>query len=239
MAFSANAHHLRLQHQLVRTEDVPKSALDFLKPAFQGKLISVYPHDDDAALYLFHLIVQKYGWDWMDQIHGQQAALHPGPSAGGAQPSPRARWPPRSTRPSPRPGTLKRAGRADRGGVLGRGRDAGVHASPAASSRTRRIRTPPSSISDLVSGEGAADAARHLLAARSTCRRREGFKPLTSYKIANAFREFITDDKLIADLRKRFEALHRPGGEQGRGEVNAGGAYARSLASLADGRPDP
>ena len=27
----------------------------------QGKLISVYPHDDDAALYLFHLIVQKYG----------------------------------------------------------------------------------------------------------------------------------------------------------------------------------
>ena len=47
---------------LVRAEDAPKSALDFLKPAFHDKLISVYPHDDDAALYLFHLIVQKYGW---------------------------------------------------------------------------------------------------------------------------------------------------------------------------------
>ena len=34
---------------------------------FAGKVISVYPADDDAALYLFHLIVQKYGWDWMDK----------------------------------------------------------------------------------------------------------------------------------------------------------------------------
>ena len=42
-----------------------------------------------------------------------------------------------------------------------------------------------------------------------------GFKPLTSYKIANAFREFITDDKLIADLRKRFEAYTGPAVNKG------------------------
>jgi ABC-type Fe3+ transport system substrate-binding protein len=42
-----------------------------------------------------------------------------------------------------------------------------------------------------------------------------GFKPLTSYKIANAFREFITDDKLIADLRSRFETYTGPAVNKG------------------------
>ena len=45
--------------------DVPKSALDFLKPQFRDKIVSVYPTDDDATLYDFYLIVQKYGWDYM------------------------------------------------------------------------------------------------------------------------------------------------------------------------------
>ncbi|CAN0440450.1 unnamed protein product, partial [Phaeothamnion confervicola] len=56
MAFAVVAIAYAYNTNMVRTEDVPKSALDFLKPAFNGKLISVYPHDDDAALYLFHLI---------------------------------------------------------------------------------------------------------------------------------------------------------------------------------------
>jgi ABC-type Fe3+ transport system substrate-binding protein len=67
MAFAVVAIAYAYNTNLVRAEDLPKSAQDFLKPAFQGKLISVYPHDDDAALYLFHLIVQKYGWSWMDR----------------------------------------------------------------------------------------------------------------------------------------------------------------------------
>jgi ABC-type Fe3+ transport system substrate-binding protein len=35
----------------VRMEDVPTSAIDFLKVYFKGKLISAYPADDDATLY--------------------------------------------------------------------------------------------------------------------------------------------------------------------------------------------
>ena len=38
----------------------------------------------------------------------------------------------------------------------------------------------------------------------------EGFQPLTSYKIANNYREFMTNDKLVADLRKRFEGYTGP-----------------------------
>jgi ABC-type Fe3+ transport system substrate-binding protein len=49
----------------VQAQDVPKSALDFLRPEFRGKIVSVYPAADDATLYNFFLIVQKYGWDYM------------------------------------------------------------------------------------------------------------------------------------------------------------------------------
>src|SRR3982075_1315286 len=44
----------------VRPEDVPKKALDFLKDQFNSRLITVYPADDDATLYLFHTIAEKY-----------------------------------------------------------------------------------------------------------------------------------------------------------------------------------
>jgi len=44
----------------------------------------------------------------------------------------------------------------------------------------------------------------------------DGFKPLTSYKIANNYREFMTDDKLIKELRKRMEGFTGP-------PVNKGG----------------
>jgi hypothetical protein len=51
---------------------VPKSALDFLKPQFKGKLISAYPADDDATLYDFYTIVRKYGWSYMDRYMARE-----------------------------------------------------------------------------------------------------------------------------------------------------------------------
>jgi ABC-type Fe3+ transport system substrate-binding protein len=41
--------------------------MDFLKPEFKGKVVTSYPNDDDITLYLYHTIVQKYGWDFMDK----------------------------------------------------------------------------------------------------------------------------------------------------------------------------
>jgi ABC-type Fe3+ transport system substrate-binding protein len=56
----------------VRTGDVPKSAADFLNPQFKGKLITAYPADDDATLYAFYTIVSRYGWSYMDKYVAQQ-----------------------------------------------------------------------------------------------------------------------------------------------------------------------
>jgi ABC-type Fe3+ transport system substrate-binding protein len=56
----------------VRPDEVPKSAPDFLKEKFKGKLISAYPADDDATLYAFYTIIEKYGWNYMDRYMAQQ-----------------------------------------------------------------------------------------------------------------------------------------------------------------------
>ena len=56
----------------VQEADVPKSALDFLKPLFRGKIVTVYPTVDDATLYNFDLIVRKYGLDYMTKYMANQ-----------------------------------------------------------------------------------------------------------------------------------------------------------------------
>ena len=59
----------------VAAAEVPKSALDFLKPLFQGQLITTDPTEDDAGLSVFNLIVEKYGWDYMDKYMAQKPAF--------------------------------------------------------------------------------------------------------------------------------------------------------------------
>jgi ABC-type Fe3+ transport system substrate-binding protein len=51
----------------VAAGDVPNAAPDFLKAQFHGKMVTPYPADDDVTLWVFHHIVQKYGWGYMDQ----------------------------------------------------------------------------------------------------------------------------------------------------------------------------
>jgi ABC-type Fe3+ transport system substrate-binding protein len=43
-----------------------RAARDFLNPAFKGRLISTYPHDDDITLYHYARLVDRYGWSFMD-----------------------------------------------------------------------------------------------------------------------------------------------------------------------------
>jgi ABC-type Fe3+ transport system substrate-binding protein len=72
VAVQINAHTYAYNPNLVKPEDVPRSALDFLNPRFKGKVVSCYPADDDATLYDFYSIVQKYGWSYMDRYMANQ-----------------------------------------------------------------------------------------------------------------------------------------------------------------------
>jgi ABC-type Fe3+ transport system substrate-binding protein len=72
VAVQVNAHTYAYNPDLVKPEDVPRSALDFLNSRFKGKVVSCYPADDDATLYAFYSIVQKYGWTYMDRYMANQ-----------------------------------------------------------------------------------------------------------------------------------------------------------------------
>jgi ABC-type Fe3+ transport system substrate-binding protein len=72
VAIQINAHAYAYNPNLVKPEDVPRSALDFLNPRFKGKVVSCYPADDDATLYVFYSLVQKYGWSYMDRYMANQ-----------------------------------------------------------------------------------------------------------------------------------------------------------------------
>jgi ABC-type Fe3+ transport system substrate-binding protein len=72
---SVNAITYAVNTQRVAAPDAPKSALDFLKPMFTGKLITTDPTDDDAALAVFNSVVQKYGWSYMDKYVAQKPAF--------------------------------------------------------------------------------------------------------------------------------------------------------------------
>jgi ABC-type Fe3+ transport system substrate-binding protein len=211
MALSASAISYAYNKSLVKPEDAPKSALDFLKPVFSGKLISVYPQDDDAALYLFYLIVQKYGWDYMTKYMANKPNFVQGhlPVARSVGEGKNAAtldatstiWP------------FKRSGQVEvvfseidetpvftlTGGIF---KDA----------------PHPNAAKLYLSWFLAKEQQSRLgnFSARLDVPPPEGFRPLSSYKIANAYREFVTDEKLIIDLRKRMEGIVGP-------VVNAGG----------------
>ena len=211
MALSANAITYAWNTRLVQPEDVPKSALDFLKPVFAGKLISVYPHDDDAALYLFHLVVQKYGWGYMDRYMANKPNFIQGhlPVS-------------RSVAEGSNAATLDATSSAwpfKRGGQ------------PIEVAFSEVDETPVFTLTGGIFKEAPhPNAARLYLSwylakeqqsrlgtfsPRTDVPPPEGFRPLTSYKIANAYREFMLDDKLIAELRKRMEGYVGPIVNQG------------------------
>lgn len=207
MAFAAAAIAYAYNTNLVRSEEVPKSAPDFLKPAFQGKLISVYPHDDDAALYLFHLIVQKYGWGWMDRYMANKPHFIQGHL-------PVARAVAEGKMAATLDATITTASELKRQGA------------PIEIAFSTEDETPVFTVTGGIFKDAPHPNAAKLFMTWSLAQEQQsrlgtfsprldvsppaGFKPLTSYKIANAFREFVTDDKLITELRKRFEAYTGP-----------------------------
>ncbi|MEM6819200.1 MAG: ABC transporter substrate-binding protein [Pseudomonadota bacterium] len=49
-------------------DEPPRDAMDYLDPALKGKIILTYPHDDDAVLYQFWHLKEKYGWEYLEQL---------------------------------------------------------------------------------------------------------------------------------------------------------------------------
>lgn len=52
-------------------EGAPNTPKDLVDPKWKGRIQSTYPHDDDAALFLYKLYVDAYGWDWLAKLATQ------------------------------------------------------------------------------------------------------------------------------------------------------------------------
>ncbi|KAH8808650.1 ABC transporter substrate binding protein-like protein [Xylogone sp. PMI_703] len=56
----------------VKESELPSSYEDLLNPCWKDKLIIAYPNDDDALNYLFTLIINRYGWEWFEELVSRQ-----------------------------------------------------------------------------------------------------------------------------------------------------------------------
>jgi ABC-type Fe3+ transport system substrate-binding protein len=191
----------------MKPENAPKSALDFLKGEFRGKMIACYPHDDDATLYLFHTIAQKYGANYIDKYVANQPNWvqgHLGVSrsvAGGTD----------LVTPDATTSTvlnLKKAGQPIEFAF------SDVDPIPVYYSTAGIFKDAPHpNVAKLyLTWVLAPEQQRRIgtFSSRGDVPPPAGLKPLFSYNVANGYRDFVTDERLLADLRKRFEAAIGP-----------------------------
>jgi ABC-type Fe3+ transport system substrate-binding protein len=80
-AFSTNVNR-----QLLGNNNAtwPLEAKDWLNPALKNKIVVTYPNDDDAVLFWFKQVVDKYGFSYLQQFKAQNPKFVRGTAAAGA-----------------------------------------------------------------------------------------------------------------------------------------------------------
>ena len=191
----------------VKSEDAPRSALDFLKPEFRGKTIACYPHDDDATLYLFHTIAGKYGWDYVEKYMANQPNFiqgHLGVSRSVAAGTDLVTFDATTSTIL----NLKKAGRPVEF-VFSSVDPVPIYYSTAGIFRD----APHPNVAKLYLAWLLAPEQQKRIGSfspRADVPPPGGLKPLFAYNVVNGYRDFVTNESLLLDLRKRFEALAGP-----------------------------
>jgi ABC-type Fe3+ transport system substrate-binding protein len=209
VGISVNAHPYAYNSQLVRPADVPRSALDFLKPAFRGKIVAAYPQDDDATLYDFDSVTKKYGWRYWDKYMASQPKFIQGHlgvarsiSAGDTLVS---------------LDTIASISLGEKS--AGKPHDIAFSAVdplpiwPLTGAVFKGAPHPNAAklfIDWQLSKEVQGSLAPGTWPVRSDVAPSGGMKPILSYKVVNNYREFLTDEKRLAELRARFAKLVGP-----------------------------
>jgi ABC-type Fe3+ transport system substrate-binding protein len=190
----------------------PRSALDFLKAQFVGKLITCYPADDDATLYQFYTIVQRYGWSFMDKYMAARPSFvqgHLGVARGVAAGTSIATFDSTATAID-----LKRSGQP-------------IEFALSAQDPTPIFTLTAGIFKDAPHPNAAKlfltwymakeqQSRTGVFSARTDVPPPAGFNPLFSYELANDYQGFVTNAAQLAELRKRFEGFTGP-------VVNTGG----------------
>jgi ABC-type Fe3+ transport system substrate-binding protein len=192
---------------LVKAGDAPKSAKDFLKPEFRGKMISCYPHDDDITLYLFYTLVDQYGWDWMKKYIANGAQFiqgHLGVSRSLASGE-------SLVSVDSNPNLSLREQRAGKPVEISFSK---IDPTPvwAQTAATFKNSPHPNAARLFLSWflEKEQQAKLDTWSPRKDVPPPAGLPPLFSLKLANNYPAFMSNTEKVADLRKRFETLTGP-----------------------------
>ncbi len=207
VALQINAHTYAYNPNLVKPEDVPRSALDFLNPRFKGKVVTCYPADDDATLYDFYSIVQKYGWSYMDRYMANQPNFIQGHL-----------------------GVVRSIAAGEN--LVTFDTVASISMDQKNLGLVQAVAFPQSDplpiwpfTAAIFKSAPHPNAAKLFLSwylspevqsktgnwsPRSDVPAPYGWKPILSYKVVNNYREFLTNTKQLEELRKRFEAYTGP-----------------------------
>jgi ABC-type Fe3+ transport system substrate-binding protein len=191
----------------VAAAEIPNSATDFLKPLFTGKIVAAYPADDDVTLWVFWHIVQKYGWGYMDKYMAQkpnfiQGHLGEQRSIGSGQNI--------ATFDSILDVTegLKRQGQPVETHIPT------VDALPIwpLSGAIFKDAPHPNAAKLFLSWllEPEQQSKLPTWSPHSDVPPPAGYQPILSYKVANDYRAFLSDETEVAALRKRFEGYSGP-----------------------------
>jgi len=197
----------------VAAADVPNSALDFLQPSFRGKIVTHYPADDDVTLWVFHHIVQKYGWDYMAKYMAANPNLIQGHLGEQRSIATGQNW---VTFDS----IYDTTNELKRQGMPVESHFPTVDALPIWPLTAAIFKNAPHPnaaklfFSWLLAPEQQVKLS--TWSPRSDVAPPAGFKPILTYNVANDYRAFLTDQPQVAELRKRFESYTGP-------IVNAGG----------------
>jgi ABC-type Fe3+ transport system substrate-binding protein len=206
-ATMVNAVPYMVNTEKVVAADVPNSALDFLKPQFQGKMVTPYPADDDVTLWVFYHIVQKYGWGYMDKYMAAKPNLIQGHLGQQRSIGTGQNW---VTFDSIYNITtvLKKQG------MPVESHFATVDATPIwpLTGAIFKGSPHPNAAKLFLTWllEPAQQIATETWSGRRDVPPPAGYKPILSYKVANDYRAFLTNQTQVADLRKRFETYTGP-----------------------------
>jgi ABC-type Fe3+ transport system substrate-binding protein len=207
VAVQVNAHAYGYNPNLVKPEDVPRSALDFLNPRFKGKVVSCYPADDDATLYAFYSLVQKYGWSYMDRYMANQPNFiqgHLGVVRSIASGESLVTFDTiASTSMDQKNLGLTQAVAFPQSDSL--------PIWPLTAAIFKSAPHPNAAklfLTWLLSPEVQAKSGNW--SPRSDVPAPYGWKPILSYKVVNSYRTFLTNTTQLEELRKRFEAYTGP-----------------------------
>jgi ABC-type Fe3+ transport system substrate-binding protein len=191
----------------VKLDSVPKSAVDFLKAEFRGRLIACYPHDDDATLYLFHTLAQTHGPEYIGKYLANQPNWVQGHLGVARSVAAGADLVTADATTSTLL-NLKKAGQPIEFAF------SEVDPIPVFYSAAGIFKDAPHpNVAKLyLTWLLAPEQQRRIgtFSSRGDVPPPAGLQPLFSHKLANGYREFVTDEPLLASLRKTFAAAIGP-----------------------------